>query len=100
YVSAHTSENVLRIAAIATTTGISTAGSVPKTNSRMTTAPSAPIAASTRRLGPLLDPLALASSSASWPVTFAVIPDGRPAATAARIFAAPLFVETVAGPGG
>src|SRR3954454_1307883 len=100
YVSAHTSVNVLRIAAIATTTGISTAGSVPNTNNRITSAPSAPITASTRRLGPPLEPSALASSSGRWPVTFTVIPDGRPAAAAARIFTAPLFVATVAGPGG
>src|SRR2546429_507347 len=52
YVSAQTSVKVLRIAATATTIGISTAGSVPKTNSRMTSAPRPPIIASSRTLEP------------------------------------------------
>ena len=46
YVSAHTSVKVLRIEAIATTSGISTAGSVPKTKSRIRSAPSPPMSAS------------------------------------------------------
>ena len=56
YVSAQTSVNVLRIDAIATSSGIAIAGSVPKTKSRMTSAPSPPISASSRTLGPLESP--------------------------------------------
>src|SRR5437899_96519 len=43
YVSAQTSENVLRIAAIATTRGIAIAGRVPKTKNRMISAPIRPL---------------------------------------------------------
>ena len=47
---------VFRIAAIATTIGISTAGSVPKTKNRITRQPRPPISASVSTLGPPLEP--------------------------------------------
>jgi hypothetical protein len=50
--------NVFRIDATATRIGISTAGSVPKTNNRMISAPTPPISASVRMLGPLPPPAA------------------------------------------
>ena len=50
------SVNVFRIEAAATISGNAIAGSVPKVNSRMTSAPSAPISVSTRMLGPLVSP--------------------------------------------
>ena len=100
YVSPQTSVKVFRIAAIATTIGISTAGSVPKTNSRITSAPRPPITASSRTLEPPLEPCIDASSSGSWPVTSTVIPAGSPAAAAARILLAPLFVSNFGEPGG
>jgi hypothetical protein len=56
YVSAQTSVNVLRTAATATAIGIRTAGSVPKTNSRITSAPRPPITPSSGTLGPPLEP--------------------------------------------
>ena len=46
YVRPQISVNVFRIAATATTSGISTAGSVPKTKNRITSEPSPPISAS------------------------------------------------------
>ena len=91
---------MFRIAATATTIGISTAGSVPKTNSRITSAPRPPIIASSRTLELPLFPCVQASSSGSWPVTFTVISAGRPLAAAARICLAPLFVSNFALPGG
>ncbi len=51
YVSSQISEKVLRIDAIATTSGIAIAGSVPNVNNRITSAPRAPIRNSTRMLG-------------------------------------------------
>ena len=51
YVSSQISVNVFRIDAIAISSGIATAGSVPKMKSRMISAPSAPISASTSTLG-------------------------------------------------
>jgi hypothetical protein len=92
--------NVLRIAATATTIGISTAGRVPKTNRRITSAPRPPIRASSSTLGPPLPPCELASSSGSWPVTFTVVPAGRPAAASFRVSFAPLVVLNLAIPGG
>ena len=65
YVSAQTSVKVLRIEATATTIGIRTAGSVPNTNSRMTSAPRPPMTASRSTLGPPVAPFELASSSGS-----------------------------------
>ncbi len=56
YVRAHTSVNVFRIDASATISGIAIAGSVPKTKSRMTSAPAPPISASSRTLGPSAAP--------------------------------------------
>ena len=100
YVSAHTREKVLRIAASAMAIGISTAGNVPNTNSRTMTAPSPPIIASSRTLDPPPEPWVLASSSGSWPVTLTVMPAGRPVAAAARIVTAPLFLSSPPGPGG
>ena len=100
YVSAQTSVKVLRIAASATTSGSSTAGSVPNTNSRITSAPtradrSPRSAPPSRRPTPLL----LASPSASRPVTLTSMPAGRPFAAAARIVSAPLGTSSRAGPG-
>ena len=70
WVSTHTSEKVLRIAATATASGISTAGSVPNTNSSTISAPTPPIRASAARLAlPPPDCCLLASPSASRPVT-------------------------------
>ncbi len=43
---------MFRIAATATTSGISTAGSVPKTKKRITSEPKPPISASVSTLGP------------------------------------------------
>ncbi len=100
YVRIQIRVNVLRIDATATPIGISTAGSVPNTNSRMTSAPSAPITASRSTLGPPLAPCVDASSSGSWPVTSTVVPDGSPAAATARICSAPLFVSNLATPAG
>jgi hypothetical protein len=57
YVSAQIRVNVFRIATAAIASGIATAGSVPKTKSRMTSAPAAPISASVRTLGPFEPPL-------------------------------------------
>ena len=62
------SVNVLRIEAIATAIGIATAGSVPKTKSRITSAPAPPISASVSTLGPFVSPPLAASCSASRPV--------------------------------
>ena len=53
YVRIHTSVNVLRIDATAIAIGIATAGSVPKTKKRITSAPRPAINASARMLGPL-----------------------------------------------
>ena len=50
------SEKVVRIAPRAIASGIATAGSVPKTKSRITSAPAPPISASVRTLGPPEDP--------------------------------------------
>ena len=91
--------NVLRIAATATTSGISTAGSVPKTNSRITSAPRPPISASSKTLDPPLEPCLVASSSGAYPVTLTLTPAGSPTAASARIFTAPLFTSSRSGPG-
>ncbi len=91
---------MFRIAATATTIGISTAGSVPNTNSRITSAPRPPIIASSSTLELPPPPCEDASSSGSWPVTFTVIPAGSPAAAAARNCLAPLLVSNFALPGG
>jgi hypothetical protein len=100
YVRPQTSVKVLRIDAIAMTIGISTAGSVPNTKRRITSAPRPPIRASSSTLGPPLFPCVLASSSGSWPLTSTVTPAGSPAAAAARIRSAPLLVSNFAIPGG
>ena len=75
YVRNQTSVNVLRIEATATASGIAMAGIVPKTKSRMTSAPRPPMSASVMTLGPLPPPLE-ALSSASRPVRFTVTPAG------------------------
>ena len=75
YVSAQTSVKVFRIDAIAIATGMSTAGSVPKTKNRITSAPAPPISASVRTLGPP-PPSPLASTSGSRPVRCAWTPGG------------------------
>jgi len=96
WLSAHTSENVFMIEASATMSGIITAGSVPKTNSSTSSAPTAPINASTSTLPPL-SPCLEASSSASRPVTLTV----RPGADAAlAICSAWLVRSQLARPGG
>ena len=51
YVSSQISENVFRIDAIAISSGIAIAGSVPNVKSRITSAPTPPISASTSTLG-------------------------------------------------
>ena len=56
YVSAHTSVKVFRIDAAATKSGMPTAGNVPNTNRRITSAPAPPIIASVSTLGPLSPP--------------------------------------------
>ena len=75
--------NVFRIDVSAMASGIPTAGSVPKTNMRMISAPTPPIIASVSTLGPVPPPL-----DASWrgsnPVRFAVTPAGAFAFRAAR----------------
>ena len=65
---------MLRIAATATASGISTAGSVPKTKKRITSAPTPPISASVNTLGPPSSDDA--SWSASRPVRKLVTPVG------------------------
>ena len=100
YVRIQTSVNVLRIAASATTSGISTAGSVPKTKRRMISAPSPPISASSRTPDPWLAPSSVPSSMGWYPVTSTVIPAGSPAAAKARIFPAPLLTSSRFWPGG
>src|SRR6266498_2328840 len=52
YVRAQIRVNVFRIDAAAIRTGVSIAGIVPKTKSRMTSEPAPPISASVRTLGP------------------------------------------------
>ena len=91
---------MFRIAATATTSGISTAGNVPKMKSRIMSAPSPPISASSRTLDPPLEPSLVASSIGWYPVTLTVIAAGSPCAAAARIFAAPLFTLRAFAPGG
>ncbi len=98
--SAHTSVNVFRIAAIAIAIGISTAGSVPNTNSRITSAPTTPITTSSSTPVPPASPFLLASASGSRPVTFTLISLGSPAAAACRVAAAPLGRSKIASPGG
>ena len=83
YVRIHTSVNVLRIDATAIAIGIATAGSVPKTKKRITSAPRPAINASVRMLGPL--PPDDASSSGSRPVRLAVTPGGVAFLSAARV---------------
>ena len=56
YVRIQTSVNVFRIDATAITIGIAIAGMLPKTNRRITRAPSPPMNASVTTLGPLLPP--------------------------------------------
>ena len=65
YVSAQTRVNVFRMDETATASGIKTAGSVPKTKSRMIRAPRPPIIASSSTLGPPEPPCALASDRGS-----------------------------------
>jgi hypothetical protein len=60
----------------------------------MTSAPSPPMSASTRRLGPPVSPFSFASMIASWPVTWTETPLGSPVFAAARIFSAPLLAVT------
>ena len=77
---------MFRIDAIAITSGISTAGSVPNTKKRMISAPTPPMIASRSTLGPVVSPCELASSSGSWPVTWTVTPAGSPFLAAASVF--------------
>jgi hypothetical protein len=56
YVSSQMSVNVLRMEAMAMRIGMTTAGRVPKTKSRMIVAPMPPISASVSTLGPSLSP--------------------------------------------
>ena len=73
---------MFRIEAIAVSSGIATAGSVPKTNSRMISAPSPPMIVSPSTEGPLLSPFDAADSIASRPVTYALTPGGALALSA------------------
>src|SRR5438876_11684055 len=98
YVSTYTQRNVVRIDERAISMGIATAGSVPKTNSRITSAPAAPIRVSVRTLGPLLEPWD--EKMGSRPVRFAVTPDGVACFSAARTAAIGGVLENVACPGG
>ncbi len=100
YVSAHTSVNVFRMAESATTIGNSTAGSVPNTNSRITSAPTPPMIASISTVEPPPVSCLEASPSASRPVTLTVMPAGSPSAAAARIVSAPLGASRMSGPAG
>src|SRR2546429_7715530 len=83
YVRAQTSVNVLRIDEIATASGIAIAGIVPKTKSRMTSAPAPPMNASVTTLGPLPPPLE-ALWSASRPVRLTLTPAGTADRSGAR----------------
>ena len=56
YVSTYTQANVVRIEVAAIASGIATAGSVPKTKSRMMSAPMAPTSTSASTPGPLVPP--------------------------------------------
>ena len=82
---------------MATTIGSSTAGSVPNTNSRITSAPTPPIDRLDQHARAAADPCFDASPSASRPVTSTVMPAGRPFAAAARIVSAPLGTSSAAG---
>ena len=75
---------MFRIDAIATAIGISTAGSVPKTKNRITSAPAPPIIASVTTLGPVPPP-AESAWSGSRPVRLTVTPAGTAALSAARV---------------
>ena len=86
------------IAATATTSGISTAGSVPKTKSRMKKAPMPPTSASIMTLGPSLPPEA--SCSGNWPVMWASTPAGSLVRTASSVCLAVLWSPKVATPAG
>ena len=79
--------------------GISTAGSVPKTKKRMTSAPPPPMSPSVRTLGPLPPPED-ASSSASRPVRYAVTPFGVAFFSAARTCLMCVFELKFGEPGG
>ena len=74
--------NVFRIDAIAVSSGIATAGRVPKTKSRMTSAPKPPISVSPSTDGPLLSPFAAAFDQRVAARDVAM--DARPAAAAAE----------------
>ena len=74
---------MLRIDATATISGIAMAGSVPKTNNRMISAPKPPIAASVSTLGPLPPPAALWSGSR--PVRYALVPAGASCFSVLRV---------------
>ncbi len=99
YVSTQTSVKVLRIAETAIASGIPTAGSVPKTKSRMTRAPAPPISASVKTLGPLLPSLDASKSGIS-PVRCVVTPAGALAFSAARVSLTCPLLEKVFSPDG
>ena len=73
---------------------------IKQVRAALTSAPSPPISASTRRLGPPVLPFAFASMIASWPVTWTEIPVGNPLFAAVRIVCAPLLVSAAAAPAG
>ncbi len=79
---------MLRIEPTAVRSGIATAGSVPKTNSRMISAPMPPISVSPRTEGPF-PPFCDAASIGSRPVTCAWAPAGRCARSALRVTSEP-----------
>ena len=90
---------MLRIEAIATAIGISTAGAVPKTKKRITSAPRPPINASTSTLGPL-PPLESPSTSGSRPVRYDCTPLGVAALSAASTWAMCSLTVKSSLPGG
>ena len=98
YVSAYTQRNVVMIELSATSIGIAIAGSVPKTNSRMISAPAAPSRASVSTLGPPASPCD--SRIAACPVRCVVTPGGAACSSAARTALIGGIDVKVAFPGG
>ena len=88
----------MRIDVTATSSGMATAGSVPKTNRRMMSAPAPPISASVSTLGPPASPCD--SKTGSRPVRCTVTPVGVVFRKAARTSFTGGFVSKVAFPGG
>ncbi len=90
---------MFRIDATAVSSGIATAGSVPKTNSRMMSAPKPPSSVSPRTDGPELSPLAAALISGSRPVTQPWTPGGSTEVSARCVCVAPVSEPKLCWPG-